>query len=507
MSRVQAWLESFLTPLSKIYGEFEYTKDSTDILIDFEKKNDIAQRENWNFDDILLFGIDVQALYPSILFLYLQKSLEDCFETCTKWPESTRKLLIELIMYTLKNQQLFWNQSYYILNKGTPTGGKHCVPLANIFLSYIIKSLFRENENFKNEFKNSVKLWKRYIDDCGGVFIGQENFGRFFMTLEEKFAEFGLKLTHEVSKEKLVLLDIEIYIDNNRFETKEHRKETASNSYIKFGSSHPSHCFKGIIKSQMIRLRRLCSKDSDFISAISSLKTRCIMSGYDPELVQGILSQAGALQRRLESRAQPTATNDADEMKTIRWVVLSGTSYEKNITTFTRNINELLKSHNIRLELVKSTGSSLGRLLFNNREKYETHQCNSGNCSICAHQIRDPGNHVASKITRCEYKVDKSLSCTDSGIYRITCPCSAAYTGKTTTSFGQRFDEHFKSYHKSSINDHSKECPQGKKKEDYKLQFLENVFSRGKYTLSEREFLWNERLGGEINIQKILRSS
>ena len=37
------------------------------------------------------------------------------------------------------------------------------------------------------------------------------------------------------------------------------------------------------------------------------------MSGYDPELVQGVLNQAGALQRRLESRAQPTAMNDADE--------------------------------------------------------------------------------------------------------------------------------------------------------------------------------------------------
>ena len=63
MSRVQAWLESFLTPLSQMYGEFECTEDSTDILIDFEKKNEIAQRENWNFDDILLFGIDVQALF------------------------------------------------------------------------------------------------------------------------------------------------------------------------------------------------------------------------------------------------------------------------------------------------------------------------------------------------------------------------------------------------------------------------------------------------------------
>jgi len=37
MSRIQAWLEAFLTPLSKLYGMFEYTKVSTAILIDFDK--------------------------------------------------------------------------------------------------------------------------------------------------------------------------------------------------------------------------------------------------------------------------------------------------------------------------------------------------------------------------------------------------------------------------------------------------------------------------------------
>ena len=104
-------------------------------------------------------------------------------------------------------------------------------------------------------------------------------------------------------------------------------------------------------------------------------------------------------------------------------------------------------------------------------------------------------------------KLTKVLAVTTVVSTVFTCPCSAAYTGKTTTSFGQRFDEHFKRYHKSSINEHSKECPQGRNKEDYKLQLLENVFSRGKYTLSEREFLWNERLGGEINVQKILKNN
>ena len=39
---------------------------------------------------------------------------------------------------------------------------------------------------------------------------------------------------------------------------------------------------------------------------------------------------------------------------------------------------------------------------------------------------------------------------------------------------------------------------------DVKVQFLENVWDRGKYSLSEREFLWNKRLKGNINIQKTI---
>ena len=119
--------------------------------------------------------------------------------------------------------------------------------------------------------------------------------------LEDQFNKFDLQLTHEISKEKLHLLDIEVYIEENKFNTREHRKQTASNSYIKYGSAHPSHCFKGIIKSQMYRLRRLCSKDSDFLSAILELKNRCIDSGYDKDLDESILGRADTLLQRLNT--------------------------------------------------------------------------------------------------------------------------------------------------------------------------------------------------------------
>ena len=62
---------------------------------------------------------------------------------------------------------------------------------------------------------------------------------------------------------------MEIFIEDQQFNTREYRKETARNFYVTFRSAHPKHCFKGIVKSQMYRLRCLFSRDSDFTSAVS----------------------------------------------------------------------------------------------------------------------------------------------------------------------------------------------------------------------------------------------
>ena len=51
---------------------------------------------------------------------------------------------------------------------------------------------------------------------------------------------------------------------------------------------------------------------------------------------------------------------------------------------------------------------------------------------------------------------------------------------------------------------HMKECKSKPMVDEVVVQFLENVWDRGKYTLSEREHLWYRRLNGTINIQKII---
>ena len=169
-----------------------------------------------------------------------------------------------------------------------------------------MKNLLQTNPIFNNIFNNIIALWKRFIDDGGGISRGTiTEFMNWYNIMKEHFRKFELELTADtdshtidgdnyVEKEtaQTTFLDIDMYKDNNNMHTKEHRKETASNSYIKFGSAHPSHSFKGIVKSQMYRLRRLCSKDGDFISAIENLKIRCYNSGYDKDMVDGILDKA-----------------------------------------------------------------------------------------------------------------------------------------------------------------------------------------------------------------------
>ena len=184
MARVQGWLEHFLTPLSRHYGEFEYIKDSNDFLIGIENIHCVSKTENWNWDNMTIFTIDVKALYPSIKFEHLRTGLVKCFKTCTDWNDNIIDTLLELIFYTLQNQQITWNGQYFIFTQGIVTGGKHSVPLSNIFLSFLILDLLESDANFRVMFNDIIKLWKRFIDDCAGIMKGDiQRFIQFFTQL------------------------------------------------------------------------------------------------------------------------------------------------------------------------------------------------------------------------------------------------------------------------------------------------------------------------------------
>ena len=327
----------------------------------------------------------------------------------------------------------------------------------------------------------------------------------FYKKLRNQFKKFDLDLTLEVSRKEIVMLDLVIFISNTQLHTRENRKETAANSYLRYGSAHPNYTFKGIIKSQMLRLRRLGSQNEDFFMAVDKLRERCINSGYDKDIIDEILKDAGNLQRVLSSRSVETTD---EEKEKIRWVTMAHSKSEVEIEAFVKSMNTALQSKNVQFELIKTTAPTLGKQLFNNNNKPNnildyTSTCTS-KCQVCSHSVRGNESKAVSKTTSASYQIDERATCCNSGIYLITCKCSEQYVGKTTVTFGKRFKEHCSK--QTSVTEHLKRCPEKPKPEEVEIQFVENVWDRGKYSLSEREYLWNRRLKGNINIQKTLKN-
>ena len=216
-------------------------------------------------------------------------------------------------------------------------------------------------------------------------------------------------------------------------------------------------------------------------------------------MLNEILKEANSLKRELNCEI----IRSVSETNKIRWVTLSGSSFEKEQKDFVNNINGVLKDHHIAFELIKTTGPTIGSQLFNNFDKpiFNNEKCKS-RCVVCENDARGDHNNVVSSVTKKKYFINPNINCKNSGIYAITCKCVDQYSGKTTVTNGLRFKEHWSK--STSVKDHLNGCKSKPTLGDVKVQFLENVWDRGKYSLSEREYLWNRRLKGTINIQKII---
>ena len=169
-------------------------------------------------------------------------------------------------------------------------------------------------------------------------------------------------------------------------------------------------------------------------------------------------------------------------------------------------MNASLKNQNVMFELIKTTAPTLGKILFNNNNKSkpnETKECTT-RCQICSNDARGNEKEVQCYKNKEKYHIDGSSTCKDSGIYLITCKCNEQYVGKTTVTFQQRFKEHWTK--KTAVKEHITGCQSKPSTQDVQIQLVENVWSRGKYSLSEREYLWNHRLKGDINIQKTVNN-
>ena len=116
-------------------------------------------------------------------------------------------------------------------------------------------------------------LHKRYMDDVAGAASCSEEDLCQFLEFVSSFHP-NIDYTWSVSTDKLPFLDICMKPQGNRITTSIHYKATDSHSFLNFTSSHPPYSCKSCTPySQFLRLRKICSDDSDFDIEAARMET------------------------------------------------------------------------------------------------------------------------------------------------------------------------------------------------------------------------------------------
>ena len=147
-----------------------------------------------------------------------------------------------------------------------------------IFVGYVEHQFFNQYSGPKPELRS------RYIDDCIAAISSSREELDHFITSINSFHP-ALKYTWEISETSLAFLDIKVSISGNVLCpcTSVHFKPTDSHSYLLYSSSHVKN---SIPYSQFLRLRRLCSDDSDFSSKSEEMCQFFEKRGYPVSVVK-----------------------------------------------------------------------------------------------------------------------------------------------------------------------------------------------------------------------------
>ena len=150
---------------------------------------------------------------------------------------------------------------------------------ACLFVGYV-------EEQIGQQYTGTVpQLHKRYIDDVVGIACCSRVELEEYIAFVSNFHP-ALQFTHTITETELPFLDINLRISGDRIRTSIHYKATDTHSYLHYDSSDPRHCKESLPYSQLLRLRRICSDQADFLNKAQEMASFFERRGYSAQTLQ-----------------------------------------------------------------------------------------------------------------------------------------------------------------------------------------------------------------------------
>ena len=486
--RVSDYVDSYLKPLACKHPS--YIKNSYDFI-------DKIKNCNINKDTYLVTG-DVTSLYTNMKHDIMLSSIKKVFNTYPD-PNRPENYLIKLLKLMIENNDFQFNSETYLQICGCPQGKIIGPSAANIYLIDFDKAAMLD-------FRIKPSLFFRFLDDVFLLWNGSleelKEFENFLNSLIP-----GIEIKLEASLVSVNFLDITIYknqLSNNTFSlgTKIYVKPTDTQNLLHTESFHPPHTTKGILKSQLIRYKRISSTWEDYIGSAKTLFQNLRGRGYSWGKMWDELKYIWFYYNDNVIKSNHVNTNS-----NLFPIIVH---YDKIGRQLGQKYREILNDSNLfnnsKFLLAYKNHKNLGKSLINSLMKiadetetikYFCSKCNNNRCKACNYITG--GSTFSSSKTNKTFHLKHDINCKSKNlIYLITCQhCHKQYVGQTSMILADRINNHLsciRTQKNNPIGVHFN-LPNHNLK-DFSIQGIELIKSNNNITqiLNNRETYWQHTL-------------
>ena len=425
---------------------------------------------------IQMWSVDVKDMYQNIEHDLGLEAIEFWLD---RYPEMipkrfSKKCILEALLFVLENNSGYFDGSFYRQIRGTATGIKPAPSYADLTMGYLEIKLFYQLKLKMND-KVAGYFWenyRRYLDD--GQIMWDVRLGNFKEVLNlMNGLHPAIEFTSECSDIKLVYLNVTILKTDQGFKTEIYNKDTDSDIYLPFSSSHPRHCREAIPFGLARSVRALTDDDNTVQDKLRALNGRLSRCGYP----QGIVSTAfkSALALRKDDLRK---SKSEDENK---YVLPFVHQYDPTLPQIFSRIKELTSRLFSSRELKPIFGNyrlidsqreplSIGSLL--QHSKFDSSltissggvtKCGIRGCACCEDILEVSSFYFEN--SGINFNINFKMNCTVRNvIYMIQCKkCNQTYIGETI-NFRTRMSGHKSKSGPDAIqevNSHLYECGKG----------------------------------------------
>ena len=453
--KISAFVDHFLNPLVKEMDS--YIEDTSDFL-----------RQISNLETITKNGIigtmDVSSLYTNIPNKEGTESISELLtRKRNKLEKPSNESLVELLRMVLTKNNFQFNGTNYLQIGGTAMGTKVAPSLANLFMEKLEKEMTQS-------YYLKPKIWYRYIDDIFYIWEhGEDELEKWITHLNQYHPT--IKFTNEWSNKEICFLDTKVKVDQKgKLYTDLYVKPTDTNSYLNYNSAHPPTCKNSLPYSQLLRIKRICTKSNDFDKHAKTKINEFKIKNYPEKILQEALAKVESLNRNELIKKKEKQNRNPQEENTFLTCTFRP-NYQKVPKLVKKNWDILARSattknlHRTHLKIGYRRPKNLKEMLVKARTNYhpETdkspsnkccegrNKCKKKSCLYCKNL--DIGGSIINSNEKITCK--QAITCNSSNvIYCIECTCCRKkYIGQIKRRIKDRMREHFYSVKKQKESD------------------------------------------------------